>query len=430
MSDVATSRFSCEGCGKSYALKPELSGRRVKCKCGHVMTVPQAPPVQAELRLDDDLYDVAPEPSKPQQGKARVPLAPVAPRVPLRPVETSAPAPAVGMQAAGVAVPVPGGIPLAYQKGPTQRERERMSNDTLMDMKRDVYVPVAILVIGFLIYVGFYAIRYELDGAAVAMTGLGLGIMTLIKAVLLIGFAFVVAGPLGVSFGGIFTAALKLAAIAVFADGVATWIDAFTAKIAGGAGGAFSGMLSFPVVLGVYWVLLIYLFSMDSGDSWLVVMILTVFSFMVRWLIMLLLLNAILSWGGVSGAALPMGGGAAASKNPQVATVTELKEMNLLREAREYIKGGRQMALTNVVDECYAAGCKNVWFSVGRDFDGKAAPTGVIVELPKMKDKSREKAARQKCYNVVKAYYDEHDFSYDKDDVTDGGDPYIFVRIR
>src|SRR5688572_9731012 len=136
MSDVATSRFSYEGCGKSYALKPELSGRRVKCKCGHVMTVPQAPPPEAELRLDDDLYDVAPEAPKPQQAKARVPLAPVARRVPLRPVETSAPAaPAMGMQAAGVAVPVPGGIPLAYQKGPTQRERERMSNDTLMDMK-------------------------------------------------------------------------------------------------------------------------------------------------------------------------------------------------------------------------------------------------------------------------------------------------------
>ena len=428
MSEVATPRFPCEGCGRKYTLKPELAGRRVKCKCGHVMTVPHAPPPEPpELRVEDDLYEMAPEPAKPAAAKHRAPLAPVAPKVPLRPIETSAPA--VGIEAAGVAMPAPGGIPLAYQKGPTQRERERMSSDTLMDMTRDVYVPVALLIIGFIVYVGYYAVRYELDGAGMAMTAVGLGIMTLIKAVLLIGFAFMVAGPLGVSFGGIFTAALKLAAIAVVSDGVATLVDAFTAKIAGGAGGAFSGMLSFPVVLGVYWVLLIYLFSMDSGDSWLVVMILTVFSFMVRWLILLLLLNAILSWGGVSGAALP-GASAPASSNPQVAHVNDLKERDMLAEAREYIKGGRQMALTKAVDEWYAAGCKNVWFGLAGGFGQKAEPTGVIVELPKYKDKAREKAARQKCYDIAKKFYDEQGWSYDEDDVKDDGkDPYLMVRI-
>ena len=151
MSDVATSRFSCESCGKSYALKPELSGRRVKCKCGHVMTVPQAPPSgPAEQRVDDDLYDMAPDPAKSPAPKGRVPLAPITPRAPLAPIQSSAPA--VTMQT--TVAPGTGGIPLAYQKGPTQRERERMSSATLMDMKRDVYVPVALLVVGFLIYVG------------------------------------------------------------------------------------------------------------------------------------------------------------------------------------------------------------------------------------------------------------------------------------
>jgi hypothetical protein len=395
------------------------------------MTVPQAPqpPEPSELGLDDNLYDMAPEPAKPAAPKNRVPLAPVAAKVPLRPVETGAPA--VGMQAAGIAMPAPGGIPLAYQKGPTQRERERMSPATLMDMKRDVHVPVALLVIGFIIYVGYYAWRYELGGAGVAMTSIGLGIMTLVKAVALIGFAFMVAGPLGVSFGGIFTAALKLAAIAVFADGVATWIDAGTARMAGGAGGAFSGMLSFPIVLGVYWVLLIYLFSMDSGDSWMVVMVLSVFSFIVRWAILLLLLNAILSWGGVSGAALPAAGNPPASNNPQVAYVNDLKEQDMLAEAREYIKGGRQLALTKAVDDWYAAGCKNVWFGLAGGFGQKAEPTGVIVELPKNKDKAKEKAARQKCYDIAKAFYEAQDWSYDDDEMKDDGeDPYLMVRIR
>jgi hypothetical protein len=52
-------RFSCEGCVKTYVWKPELAGRRVKCKCGHVMTVMQAPP-EPEPELDEDaLYDLA-----------------------------------------------------------------------------------------------------------------------------------------------------------------------------------------------------------------------------------------------------------------------------------------------------------------------------------------------------------------------------------
>ena len=83
----------------------------------------------------------------------------------------------------------------------------------------------------------------------------------------------------GLAFGGIWTATLKLAAIAVFCDGVTTWVDAGVMKISGGFGGNMMGygVMSFPVALGLYWVLLIYLFSMDSGDSWMVVMLLSVF---------------------------------------------------------------------------------------------------------------------------------------------------------
>ena len=36
-----------------------------------------------------------------------------------------------------------------------------------------------------------------------------------------------------------------------------------------------SRMSEFPVALVIYWTLLIYLFSMDPGDSWMVVVILS-----------------------------------------------------------------------------------------------------------------------------------------------------------
>ena len=68
MSDVATMRFSCSGCNKVYAWKPELAGKRVKCKCGTTIHIPeaQAPAPQEE----EDMYDLAPseEPVKPKRA--------------------------------------------------------------------------------------------------------------------------------------------------------------------------------------------------------------------------------------------------------------------------------------------------------------------------------------------------------------------------
>src|SRR5256885_10013264 len=58
MSQVEEARFTCETCGKSYRWKPEFAGRKVKCKCGYVMTAPAAPPGGDEPDLDA-LYDLA-----------------------------------------------------------------------------------------------------------------------------------------------------------------------------------------------------------------------------------------------------------------------------------------------------------------------------------------------------------------------------------
>src|SRR3954451_7877631 len=57
MSDATSTKFSCDGCGRAYAWKESLAGKRVKCKCGQAMTVPDAPP---EPEFDADaLYALA-----------------------------------------------------------------------------------------------------------------------------------------------------------------------------------------------------------------------------------------------------------------------------------------------------------------------------------------------------------------------------------
>ncbi len=72
---MSAGTFACESCGKQYPLKPEYAGRKVKCKCGQVLTVP------ADAEVDDGTYDIAepaalaPQPPKPKQSVSSAPAA-------------------------------------------------------------------------------------------------------------------------------------------------------------------------------------------------------------------------------------------------------------------------------------------------------------------------------------------------------------------
>src|SRR5688572_11470594 len=52
-------KFGCKQCGKTYKWKPEFAGKKVKCKCGFVMTAPKAPAAPADEPDLDALYDLA-----------------------------------------------------------------------------------------------------------------------------------------------------------------------------------------------------------------------------------------------------------------------------------------------------------------------------------------------------------------------------------
>jgi hypothetical protein len=148
-------------------------------------------------------------------------------------------------------------------------------------------------------------------------------------------------------------------------------------------------------------------------------------------ILLLLLLRFVLGLGGVAPGAMPppaFGARAPVVVDPLSERIAELDAHNLLKEAREYIAGGRQMALTDAVNAWYAAGCKNVWFEVSRDINGRLSPRGVIVELPP--DKVKDKDARAKCMEILRGYYDEHEFFYSDDELMDTGQKYVVVRIR
>lgn len=78
MSEAQQARFECQSCGKSYAWKPELAGKKARCKCGAVMDIPQR--VSAGEDDLDRLYDLAeddapPRPRVAPTGAAAAPAA-------------------------------------------------------------------------------------------------------------------------------------------------------------------------------------------------------------------------------------------------------------------------------------------------------------------------------------------------------------------
>ncbi len=302
----STEKFYCGGCQHGMTWKQEFAGRRIKCKrCGHAMVVPAQPgrPESEPEPQEDDLYALSDLASDARAAAASLP-----PTI----VEAVAAAPVAAKK------PSRSGIPLAYQQGPTPGDARRAAANSHIDPPRDLYVPIGLLLVGTVLYIGFYAIHYNLGGIAIISTSIGLTIMTVLETAVLFGFALAIASPLGVSFGGIGTALLKLAAIAVFCDGLTTWADGLFAKYAGhmASGGLMSfGVIGFPVALAVYWTLLTYLFSMDPGDARLVVIVLAVFSRILRIVLLLLLLKLILSFGGIGASAvnLPSMGGSARS---------------------------------------------------------------------------------------------------------------------
>jgi hypothetical protein len=434
MSSAGLAEIVCSGCKRRFAWKPELAGKRVKCKCGAAIAVAAAPVVRPATPV------VKPAPVAPAEGAdldGLFALADDAARAAaVMPVEVVDFAPVAPAPVRKGNLAVQKASPLGYQHGPTGLQRQKAVREAaaLVDMNRDLYAPLALMISGFALYVGYYCVRFHLGSNGAMFVGFGLSMVTALKAGLLVGFALVVAGPLGVGFGSLWSAILKLAAIAVFTDGVTAWVDMGLSKLTGGTfgGGIFGyGVIAWPAALGLYWILLIHLFSMDPGDSWIVVVLLTIFDRVVKTVLFLLLMQSIVGWGGVSAAAFSAvsGGGSSASPRSHVGAlatrVDELKESDSLNEARKYIADGHQAALSKSVEAWYGAGCPNVWFEMSRrDINGRASAVEVIVELPD------GKLQRAKCFEILAQYYKDVQIDKDPSELQDDGGSYIAVQLR
>jgi hypothetical protein len=51
--------FSCPGCGGKKSWKPQLAGKRAKCSCGHILTIPLEPPQLAAAPIVPATFEEA-----------------------------------------------------------------------------------------------------------------------------------------------------------------------------------------------------------------------------------------------------------------------------------------------------------------------------------------------------------------------------------
>src|SRR5687767_12957477 len=84
MATAEAPKFSCASCGREFRWKPELAGKKAKCKCGAVVAVPTVAPsaAPAPAAVEHDPFDMAGEPepvAAPPQFRSPPPVAAPAP---------------------------------------------------------------------------------------------------------------------------------------------------------------------------------------------------------------------------------------------------------------------------------------------------------------------------------------------------------------
>lgn len=201
---TAVEKFSCGACGKTFAWSTALAGKSAKCKCGTKIVVPDAPGALAR---------------PPSLGYATPGT-----------VNSSAP-------------------PTDYDifEG---------------DRARNLWVPLGMTIGGVLAMAGFFVMAGVAGVSVKLMSVLGeiLGKYLLLELGVMLLSLFIIAPMLGVSFGAVPTALLKLTAITL-APAVGLMLLLFVLSF-----GAASVVIFFVGIV-IYFFLFSYFFSLDFGET-------------------------------------------------------------------------------------------------------------------------------------------------------------------
>jgi hypothetical protein len=325
-SSTTAGKFACDACGKSYTWKAELAGKRVKCKCGAVMTVPASDPAAAVAAEDalppdfEDLYALA-------QGE--VVAEAVTPPAFTRGGGSKCPSCGTSVESAavlcvgcgmnlktgkkiktqkagggGAAVPAMAGAAgggkrssamLGYAQMAPKRHGgdEERSGDVFFHPVKDLYIPGALVVAGTVM--SYLALVFHHDvKPGVAL--FAVGVMTLINLILTVPAVLATVKMFDLGLGPIGPGVLKIAACAILPGAIGELMGMI---FTGAAGGYIGWCISYLATLGIFMKLL----DMDFGE----VLMCSSFIFVIRTWVVYALLFAMMNGMGIGG--LPVGGG-------------------------------------------------------------------------------------------------------------------------
>ena len=455
---VVGGKFSCPACGKQYAWKAQLAGKKAKCSCGAAVAVPQAPPAAEAApsppqppppQSIDDLYDFAEAPAAP--------LTRVATPVVETDRSTAAPRSVGGGKVMVVPQPVASGYPATGRAPDAPRGR----SSQIHDVRRDVFLPLALIGAGFLGMI-VWALTAAGGGAVGAVVmSIAVGASTLIKTFVIILLALVAAPMFGVSFGDFRTAIAKFAAVIIFTDMGLLWLDEIMDAVAGEATGRGARKLSWLITLlfatAVVSFLVRFLFDMDSEEVGYVAVPLVIASLVIGFVLKLIAVGVLMGMMGAANAGsdaedepagpgppttspvAPAAAGAAdatpdaaapappAESSPYQETALDRTIARRLREpgiieGRTWIE--RQVlsdeASATLIRGLYAAGARRI------HVDLKSSPraTRAFVELP------TDPSKRARCFSVYGAYPRTQGADDDSQATKDTGQRFLVVDLK
>jgi hypothetical protein len=245
MSDSGAGTLTCPACGNRLPWQDRFAGRKLRCKCGHQFVARRDP--QPGTRRDDsggdDEYGLAPDDAPP-------------------PPPTVRPAPG------------PQGV-LAYQRNESAIERSpaqvAAGGGAPPVTFRDVWLPVALLVIGAVLSVVRIFLPGSTMGVGLAITWVLVGIV--LNVVLTLLAVAIASKILGVSFGPVQQVVLKLTSMAVLAGavaGVLIGLDRAPESMQG-------PIVALHAVVILYWVMIAMFFELDLQEALFTVALITAF---------------------------------------------------------------------------------------------------------------------------------------------------------
>ncbi len=237
--------FSCTTCGKQYRWKPELAGRKVRCKCGAAMNVPAEDPAAAELVVEE--IELAAEPGTPVIAGAPSAAPPPAGEAMMACPSCKQPMGLGAVICTQCGLNLKTGRQIASAADAAEVEAQQAWQARLHQL-HEREIPIALFVVAVALQV------FGLSEPLIAVL-----VRTVVGVALMIAGAFIAARILETNFGSLGSAVLKFAAAYTLPTAVAGVVENAIAP-------GIAWMVVWPVAVGTFFGVTMWLFDLDTFE--------------------------------------------------------------------------------------------------------------------------------------------------------------------